>query len=59
MMHAVSLPKYIQSTWTDWVNQVVIFGFNSGKYDLNLVKELFIRMQSDMSDISVVKKDNT
>ena len=33
--------------------------FNSGKYDLNLAKEYFIRTLSDMSSVNVMKKDNT
>ena len=43
----------------NWVNQVPVFGFNSGKYDLNLVKEYFIRTLSNMNDVTVTKKDNS
>ena len=29
--------------WKQWVNQVPIIGFNSGKCDLNMVKEYFVK----------------
>ena len=25
--------------WRGWVNQVPVFGFNSGRYDINMIKE--------------------
>ena len=49
----------VRERWIDWVNQVPIFGFNSEKYDLNLVKEHFIRTLSNMNDVNVMKKDNS
>ena len=42
----------------NWVNQVLVFGFNCGKYDLNLVKEYFVWTLSNMNDVTVMKKDN-
>ena len=27
--------------WRQWVNQIPVIGFNSGKYSLNMVKEYF------------------
>ena len=33
-----SLPSRVQSAWLNWVSQIPIFGFNSGKYDLNMIK---------------------
>ena len=45
--------------WMDWMNQVSIFGFNSRKFDLNLVKEHFVKMLSNMSNFNALKKDNT
>ena len=45
--------------WADWVNQVPIFSFNSGKYDLSLVKEYFVKTLADMSNVNVTKKDKT
>ena len=29
--------------WRQWVNQVPGIGFNSGKYDLNMVKDYFVK----------------
>ena len=43
----------------NWVNQVPVFEFNSGKYDLNLVKEYFVRTLSNMNNVTVAKKDNS
>ena len=32
-----------QKQWRQWVNQAPVIGFNSGKYDLNMVKEYFVK----------------
>ena len=53
-----SLLERVQSRWTTWVNQVPMFSFNSGKYDLKLVKYCFVKTISNMSNINVMKKDN-
>ena len=37
MTDANSLPEQVQVGWTNWVNQVPVFEFNSRKYDLNQV----------------------
>ena len=37
------LPGEVQKQWRQWVNQVPVIGFNSGKYDLNMVKEYFVK----------------
>jgi len=36
------LPKKQQQKIRDWCAQVPVLGFNSGKYDLNLIKEYFV-----------------
>ena len=36
------LPGEVQKQWRQWVNQGSVIGFNSGKYDLNMVKEYFV-----------------
>ena len=54
-----SLPKQVQKSWIDWINQVPVLGFNSGKYDINLVKEYFVHTLSDMNNVTVTKKDNS
>ena len=59
MLDESSLPKQVRERWMNWVNQVPVFGFNSGKYDLNLVKEYFVRTLSNMNDVTVAKKDNS
>ena len=37
------LPGEVQKKWRQWVNQFPVIGFNSGKYDLNMVKEYFVK----------------
>ena len=32
------LSKREQETWGEWVDQVAVTGFNSGKHNLNMVK---------------------
>ena len=58
MVDFYSLPSQVQYAWTNWVSQVTVFGFNSGKYDLNMVKYYFMKTISNLSDINVAKKDN-
>ena len=41
------LPVKTQNMWKEWVNQVSVFGFNSGKYDINLIKEYFVKNLTD------------
>ena len=37
------LPGKVKEQWRQWVNQVPVIGFKSGKYDLNMVKEYFVK----------------
>ena len=37
------LPGEVKEQWRQWVNQVPVIGFNSVKYDLNMVKEYFVK----------------
>ena len=37
------LPGEVQKQWRQWVNQVPVIGFKYGKYDLNMVKEYFVK----------------
>ena len=37
------LPGEVKKQWKQWINQVTVTGFNSGKYDLNMVKEYFVK----------------
>ena len=45
--------------WRNWVNQVPVFGFNSGRYDLNMIKEYFVKNLAIISDVDVAKKENS
>ena len=45
--------------WRNWVNQVPVFGFNSGRYDINMIKEYFVKNLAIISDVNVAKKDNS
>ena len=45
--------------WRGWVNQVPVFDFNSGRYDLNMIKECFVKNLSIISDVDVAKKENS
>ena len=36
------LSKEVNKNWKEWVNQVPVVGFNSEKYDINLIKEYFV-----------------
>ena len=37
------LPGKVKEQWRQLVNQVPVIGFKSGKYDLNMVKEYFVK----------------
>ena len=58
------LPDVVKKQWKQRVNQVPVIGFNSGKYDLNVVKEYFLKKISYTKDdecnedVLVVKKEN-
>ena len=55
----VRLPRKVRNLWKDWVNQVPVFGFNSGRYDINMIKEYFVKNLSKISDVTVAKKENS
>ena len=58
------LPSEVKEQWRQWVNQVPVIGFNSGKYDINMVKEYFVREISYKEedecneDVFAAKKEN-
>ena len=54
------LSKGDQKGWNEWVNQVAVMGFNSGKYDINMIKRNFVERIAENVDekIKVAKKDN-
>ena len=45
--------------WRNWVNQVPVFGFNSGRYDINMIKEYFVKNLAIISDVNVAKIENS
>ena len=45
------LPGEVKEQWGQWVNQVPVIGLNSGKYDINMVKEYLV------NEISYKKED--
>ena len=55
----VHLPNNVQNLWKTWVNQVPVFGFNSGRYDINMIKEYFVKDLAKISNVNVAKKENS
>ena len=53
------LAKKVKARWAEWVSQVPVYGFNSGKYDLNLLKEHLVGAVSENEVVKVAKKDNS
>ena len=57
-------PGEVKKQWRQWVNQVPVIGFNSGKYDINLGKEFFLKEISynkedeRNEDVFAAKKEN-
>ena len=49
-----------QNAWNEWMNQVAVIGFNSGNYDLNMIKQYFVeRIAENINEkIKVAKKNN-
>ena len=43
----------------EWCNQVPVFGFNSGRYDLNLIREHLAELLADTNEnVKVAKNGN-
>ena len=55
----VGLPKETAKSYVNWVKQVPVFGFNSGRYDINMIKEYFVKNIAALSDVNVAKKENS
>ena len=55
----VRLPKETAKSCVNWVKQVPVFGFNSGRYDINMIKEYFVKNLASLSDVNVAKKENS
>jgi len=53
------LPKAQRIKIEEWCNQVPLLGFNSGRYDLNLIRENFSERLSDTTGkVRVAKNGN-
>ena len=55
----VKLSKETAMSYVNWVKQVPVFGFNSGRYDINMIKEYFVENLTSLSDVNVAKKENS
>ena len=55
----VKLSKETAKSYVNWVKQVPVFGFNSGRYDINMIKEYFVKNITEISDVNVAKKENS
>ena len=55
----VKLSKETAKSYVNWVKQVPVFGFNSGRYDINMIKAYFVENLTSLSDVNVAKKENS
>ena len=55
----VKLSRETAKSYVNWVKQVPVFGFNSGRYDINMIKEYFVENLTSLSDVNVAKKENS
>ena len=54
-----SIPKKVKELYEEWCNQVPVLGFNSGKYDFNMIKIHFVNSFTEMEGtLNVAKKEN-
>ena len=59
MVDKESLPKTVKNKWIECVEQVPVFPFNGSKYDINMIKEYFVKTLADMNSVNVAKKENS
>lgn len=52
------MPKSTIKDLKSQINQEPVFGFSSGKYDLNLIKQHSVKLVGDLKDVIVSKKEN-
>ena len=55
----IGLTNKAHARMLEWCAQVPVVGFNSGRYDLNLIKEHFVEELADLGNVHVGKKANT
>ena len=54
-----SLSKAVVNKWKEWVEQVPVLSFNGSNYDINMIKEHFVKTLADMNTVNVAKKENS
>ena len=59
MVDEESLPKMVKNKWKEWVERVQVFAFNRAIYDINMIKEYFVKTLPDMNTVTVAKKNNS
>ena len=53
------LPKKQREQINEWCNQVPVLGFNSGRYDLNVIEKYLVENITEMANkITVAKNGN-
>ena len=60
--HFYKTIENIKEEFDRYINQLPVIGFNSGKYDINLIKKeimTYISTHNSDSDIFTIKRDNT
>ena len=57
--HEIGLSNRAHKRMLEWCAQVPVVGFNSGRYDLNLIKEHFVEELAGLGNVHVGKKANT
>ena len=60
--HFLKSLNNIKKDWDRYVSQIPVIGFNSGKYDLNLIKKYimsYIVQNYEEQDIHTIKKENS
>ena len=55
----IGLSNKAHAGMLEWCAQVPVVGFNSGRYDLNLIKEHLVAELADLGNVHVGKKTNT
>lgn len=51
-------PKKFKKWLKTWTNQVPLVSFNSGKFDMSIIKENFVNENSDLGDTKVRQEEN-
>ena len=60
MIDEESIPEGVRKQWEERCNQVPVLGFNSRKYDINMIKEYFVKHLTEQeAEISVAKKESS